>query len=151
MRTSRHPFLFKHGLRMILSDRWHQSIGKKTHKRWTCQQHLVNNVRSLCHVGTAFMESVNSGKRHFLKTICTLSAKHAIPFLHRLEYENNKQVIRQLHEKLRVACLPGHRLERDEVWGFDRYVCSACGSPDHRAAPGQGCPGAPTCDADSPL
>ena len=31
--------------RLCLTDRWHQGVGKKSHKRRTCQQHLTNLVR----------------------------------------------------------------------------------------------------------
>lgn len=40
-RTDPHPFLRKHRLRVCVSDRFHQSIRKKTHKRVECLQHLA--------------------------------------------------------------------------------------------------------------
>lgn len=62
-----HPFLRKHRWRLCLTDRWHQTIGKKSHKRPSCQQHLTIRVASL--VVDRFVHSMGPASRHTCSSV----------------------------------------------------------------------------------
>lgn len=133
-RLKPHPFLFKHRLRLCLTDRWHQLLGKKSHKRATCQQHLTCLVRTLTHDRTAFMESLNARQRKRLRTICTADPAHVLPFYHKMVYWENRKIVLQQEEQLRKSCLEGQHVREDEVFRFALICCSRCNQPGHAAA-----------------
>lgn len=128
-RTSRHPFLFKHRWRLCLTDRLHQSVKKKTHKRDSCQQHIASIVRTLCDDRSNIMESLNARMHRRLSTICTLSPKRAIPFYHRMVYWENRRIIERQVAEFRRATLPGQKVVEPEPFGIALYVCEKCTQP----------------------
>ena len=142
MRTARHPFLRgKHQWRLCLTDRLHQSIKKKTHKRTSCQQHLACIVKTLAHDRTAIMESLNARLSQRLKTLCTLSPKRAIPFYHRITYWENRKIIEAQRREFRAALAPGQKVIEPEPFGIALYVCEHCELPVGRGAGGCECKG----------
>jgi hypothetical protein len=126
MRTERHPFLYKHRWRLVLTDRMHQSLKKKTHKRKTCHQHLASIVSTLNHDRTNIMESLNARMKSRLKTICTANPYHAIPFYHRLVYWENQAITNEQDRALQCVLPPGREIGIDKVFGWAVEVCSSC-------------------------
>jgi hypothetical protein len=131
LRTARHPFLFEHRWRLCLTDRWHQLLGKKSHKRATCQQHLTCLIRTLTHDQTSFMEAVNARQRKRLRTICTADPMHVIPFYHKVMYWQNRKIIRRQEQLLEKCCRPGEVIGEDELFRFAIMVCARCRRPGH--------------------
>jgi hypothetical protein len=128
-RLVRHPFLRgQHQWRLCLTDRLHQSIKKKTHKRDSCKQHLASIVATLAHDRTTIMESLNARLHNRLKTLCTLTPKRAIPFYHRMTYWENRRIIEQQAAEFR-ALLPGQKVVEPEPFGIALYVCEQCERP----------------------
>ena len=103
LRLAPHPLLREHKMRLCITDRWHQLVGKLTHKRATCQQHLAAVCRSLTHDRSNMMESLNARQRHYYKTICTANPVHAIPLYHRLVYWENRKVLEQQEVEVQRA------------------------------------------------
>jgi len=131
LRLAPHPFLFKHKARLCLTDRWHQLLGKKSHKRATCQQHLTCLIRTLTHDRTSFMESLNARQRKRLRTICTADPSHVIPFYHKFMYWENRKVIRHQEALLEKCRRPGEVVGEDDVFRFAIMVCERCRRPGH--------------------
>lgn len=139
LRLAPHPFLFKHKLRLCLTDRWHQLLGKKSHKRASCQQHLSCLIRTLTHHSTSFMEALNARQKKRLRTFCTANPVHVIPFYHKVMYWENRRIIRHQEALLDKCCRPGEVVEEDEVFRFAIVVCKRCRRPGHVRGE---CPGA---------
>lgn len=139
LRLAPHPFLFKHKARLCLTDRWHQLLGKKSHKRATCQQHLTCLIRTLTHDRTSFMESLNARQRKRLRTICTADPSHVIPFYHKFMYWENRKIIRHQEALLEKCRRPGEVVGEDDVFRFAIMVCERCRRPGHVSG---ACPGA---------
>ena len=139
LRLAPHPFLFNHKARLCLTDRWHQLLGKKSHKRATCQQHLTCLLRTLNHDRTSFMESFNARQRKILRTICTADPSHVIPFYHKFMYWENRKIIRRQEALLEKCRRPGEVVGEDEVFRFAIMVCERCRSHGHTRG---ACPGA---------
>jgi hypothetical protein len=129
-RTAHHPFLRgAHRWRLCLTDRLHQSVKKKTHKRLSCQQHLASIVATLAHDRTAIMESLNSRLNRRLKTLCTLTPKRAMPFYHRITYWENRKIIEAQIREFQAALVPGQKVIEPEPFGIALYVCEQCERP----------------------
>jgi hypothetical protein len=139
LRLAPHPFLFKHKARLCLTDRWHQLLGKKSHKRATCQQHLTCLLRTLNHDRTSFMEAFNARQRKRLRTICTADPSHVIPFYHKFMYWENRKIIQRQEALLEKCRRPGEVVGEDEVFRFAIMVCECCRKPGHTSG---SCPGA---------
>jgi hypothetical protein len=125
MRCAPHPFC-RSRKRLCLTDRWHQSSIKKTHKRLSCNQHLASMVKSLTHDRSTMSESLNARMKLRLRTICTANPYHAIPFYHRMVFWENKAIIEQQEREFRRCMLPGSVMAKDEVFKFAIEVCAGC-------------------------
>lgn len=126
MRCAPHPFC-RSRKRLCLTDRFHQSITKKTHKRASCSQHLASMVRSFTHDRSNIMESLNARMRLRLRTVCTANPFHAILFYHRMVYWENRDIIEQQEREFCRSLLPGRVMAKDEVFKFAIEVCAVCG------------------------
>ena len=130
MQRVRHPFLRgQHRWRLCLTDRLHQSVKKKSHKRDSCKQHLASIVATLARDNTSIMESLNSRLHSRLQTLCTLTPKRAIPFYHRITYWENRRIIEQQAAEFGDALLPGQKVVEPEPFGIALYVCEQCERP----------------------
>ena len=125
MRCAPHPFC-RSRKRLCLTDRFHQSIQKKTHKRASCNQHLASMVLSFTHDSSNIMESLNARMKLRLRTVCTANPYHAIPFYHRMVFWENKAIIEQQEKDFRRSALPGCVMAKDEVFKFAIEVCAGC-------------------------
>ena len=129
MRLERHPFMTEHfSSRLALTDRMHaELLHKKTHKRKSCSLYLASMVSSLTHDRTTIMESLNARLKDHLTTICTAGPDHAIPFLDRIVYWENRAIIEKQLKALHDACPPGMKVVQDSIFKFALYVCASCG------------------------
>ena len=129
MRLERHPFMTEHfSSRLTLTDRMHaELLHKKTHKRKSCSLYLASMVSSLTHDRTTIMESLNARLKEHLTTICTAGPDHAIPFLDRIVYWENRAIIEKQRKALHDACPPGMKVVQDNIFKFALYACASCG------------------------
>ena len=129
-----HPFMQKHLWRLILSDRFHHGIMKKTHKKPTCFQRVIAQCSSLSDVRTSFMESVNARMNRRLKTVCTVDPATYFPLMQRMHYQNNKKIHFRMLETLTKKMKTGHVLVRDPIFNYFIYACARCKKFGHLEA-----------------
>jgi hypothetical protein len=127
-----HPFLYNHRWRLALTDRFHATIHKKTHKRKACALQLASGVSSLTHERSNVMESLNARLKEHLTTVCTAGPDHSIPFLDRIIYWENAAIIEKQDVVCKAACPKGHSVAADPVFRFSHYVCKNVGGDDAR-------------------
>ena len=109
-----HPFLRRHKWRLCLTDRLHQLLGKKSHKRLECQQHLACIVRTLTHDRSNIMESL---KRSTSDDLLPVPDPLPCPSHHNFQHRpcvHSQAIENNLHGKP-IAC--NSFLPQDDVLG----------------------------------
>lgn len=134
MRLERHPY---HNtdfmVRLVVSDRFHQSLTSFTHRLDSCLQHLIGLCPQLDNLVTSIQESLNKKANRHIKTLSNTDAEHHILYTNLIKTWHNIAVAQALKSKFESELLTGECLIVDDVFGFMRTVCKTCCQPGHRA------------------
>ena len=119
-RLLRHPYLpgQDNWERVVVSDRFHQGKGSKSHRRPTCAQHNCRLCKELDETPTSFMESTNARRNRYLKSICTGDPIIYVLMMHKLSHWVNRKIYRDLMQRLAKQLSSGEALRQDPDFGF---------------------------------
>ena len=111
-RLLRHPYLQdkENWERVVVSDRFHQGKGSKSHRRPTCAQHNCRLCKELDETPTSFMESTNARRNRYLKSVCTVDPIICVLMMHKLSHWFNRKIYRDLMQRLEKQLSSGEAL-----------------------------------------